>query len=45
MQQNVKVTVMLLESIMQGTQIKKRLRNQCILTIQKSLEKPLKGIR
>ena len=30
MQQNVRVTVMLLESIIQGTQIKKLLRNQCM---------------
>ena len=29
MQQNVRVTVMLLESIIQGTQIKKRLQNGC----------------
>ena len=42
MQQNVRVIVILLESIIQGTQIKKRLQNWCILTIQKSSEKPLK---
>ena len=42
MQQNVRVPVMLLESIIQGTQIKTRLQNRCILTIQKSSEKPLK---
>ena len=43
MQQNVRVTGMLLESsYYTRNSDKKRLQNGCILTIQKSSEKPLK---